>query len=308
MKKQLLFLAVFLLCTPLLKAKDFSYQKQILVTESASSPLASTCQAVYIAPNWLLTAAHCITPAVSSAAHDLALNPQQDCNVRIVLAQEGEVVLSAAISCEEVHFPQEIVNKEGRKVLPFDLALLHYKDGSVPYEYYNATTGLPEEEDKSLRKKWKRSKPSQFLPLYTVKAKKEEQSPRVYPFTVANVEEGTASYVSFSAVPFFVGNTLEDPSGAQATWGVRDFGVTHGESGGGVMLRLKDGSLGLLGIVSAATYRLATDGTDESEKFLFFTAFDEEVSLSFIEPFVSKDRIKPLLKAKPTKEPQIYSI
>lgn len=314
MKKQLLFLAVLCLCTPLLKAEDFSYQKKIFSSQTPLSAMASICQAVYVAPNWLLTAAHCITPVVSAREYDLTLNTQKGCSVRIVLAQEDDTTISAVIPCANVRFPQEVVNQKGEKVLPFDLALLYYKDGSVPYEYYDPAEGKHAfaqdadelasllEGDESLRKKWENRIPARFPALRTVSA--TEVYPRPLRLLLANVDEET-SYAVFPAAPVFVGNTMEDPSAAKATWRVPDFGVTHGDSGGGLMVRSRNGILELLGIVSAENRLSPEDNPEEGEDYLFFTAFDENVSLPFIKSFIGNIYPQPLLPPKPQNNPTV---
>lgn len=125
MKKYIFLLLVYCLSVLPLAAQQphmedaFYFQKQIIVTNERS------CQAVYITKDWLLTAAHCVADFVK----------RSDCNVRLILAEGEEASASAVIGCNNVFLPEPL---EGSTSLPFDLALLHYVDGSVPYEYFTA--------------------------------------------------------------------------------------------------------------------------------------------------------------------------
>lgn len=272
--KKSIFILLIGMCSLLSYAKDpvyaddYLFQKQLLVGAK------DTCQAVLIAKNWFLTAAHCVTPCMG-----------KKCRLQIVLAA-GEISALTEISAADIVIPQgyQTTDKNGKLVTHtyWDVALMHYHPKEVFFQNQNGEEVSADRfkqalaEDEDLNAQWKGVVKPKYPTLYSFARVKD--TPLKTDLFVPLWERGEMSLLSEPEQILYLGEN-------QSLWASAGFGVDHGNSGGGVFL--PDG--GLLGIATAKRVndlpeevRRDYPAFAENEEFLLFNGFSPNTTLEFI--------------------------
>ena len=272
--KKFIFILLIGMCSLLSYAKDpvyaddYLFQKQLLVGAK------DTCQAVLIAKNWFLTAAHCVTPCMG-----------KKCRLQVVLAA-GEISALTEISTADIVIPQEYqtTDKEGHLITHtyWDVALMRYHPKEVFFQNQNGEEVSAEQfkqalaEDEDLNAQWKDTLKPKYPTLYSFS--REKETPFQMNLWVPRWTQGEMSLLSEPEQILYLGQK-------QSLWASAGFGVTSGNSGGGVFLA----NGGLLGI---ATAKRVNDLPKEvkrdyphfaaAEDFFLFNGFSKKTTLEFI--------------------------
>ena len=292
MKMHLQKVAVIgLLCllAPLVGAEvfsdDFVSQKQVAITNLTTKE-SSTCQLIRIHENWFLTSAHCVDACV-----------EEGCQLRVLLAMGRKVNALADISDRDIFVPQEYREGKLAKSVFWDVALLRYRPESYEFKTNDGRLLDADEfrqalkKDSVLRRQWNGAiKPA--LPELIVYSGADlmtlDKSENV---VVPRWTDGNMTYYTNPNYVLYTGKR-------QAMWVTDGFGVSKGNSGGGVWTE-QDG--GVLGVVSAkqmnmlpSQVRQAYPQLGKTAEFFAFTGFSKKTTWKFIEDILKQygDEVK----------------
>ena len=251
---------------------DFVSQKQVaIINRTTNQP--STCQLIRIHKNWFLTSAHCVDACLTDR-----------CQLRVLLASGDKVSALADISDRDIFIPTEYEEGKLAKSVFWDIALLHYRPES--YEFKTNDGLLIDQEtferelrkDSVLRRQWNGAI-NPVLPGLVVYSGSELMQ-LDNNIVVPRWTDGAMTYFSNPNYVLYAGKR-------QALWVTDGFGVSEGNSGGGVWME-QDG--GLLGIVSAkqlnllpSQVRQAYPQLGKTTEFFAFTGFSKKTTWKFIE-------------------------
>lgn len=277
MKKYLFLLGVVLFGALAARAEvfanDYEFQKQLLINGR------ETCQAVRIHESWFLTSAHCVAKCKTGA-----------CDLRLILAQNDDVQVSAALTSADIFIPQEYqtVTEQGvRTHTGWDISLLRFTPGEYHYRYADGADA-PQSAfqqaltDEEFAAQWQGITRPKLPFLYTYSSESTRQiNTRL---VVPRWQLGVMTSLSAPKYILYFGSK-------QATWGSAGFGVEEGNSGGGVFL---DKS-GLLGIVTAkrtndlpAEIKQKYPQFGVAEEFFFFNGFSKKTTFKFIKDTLTR--------------------
>lgn len=254
MKKLLLSIYIFLAAGAVnastFYTDQFDDQKEIFIYSGSQS---ARCQAVRIAPDWFLTAAHCV--------YDYCKG--KTCDVQINLVQDSSFAVQARVR-HEASAPKVYIyegySPNNNRSAGTDVALIHYNAARTPTAYLDTLNGVSlsrgdfeKEVSRSpeAAAQWRAlaGKPSVKLLSFTgapsARLKKA--------IAVPNVGGGRVDYLRNNSKEVYFVSPLQLLFSA-------DFGVRPGNSGGGVWT--EDGMLA--GVVSQYLGTGPMDFYDES--------------------------------------------
>ncbi len=223
--------------TPAFFAEDFLTQSVILVQGDKG---ARQCQAVRIAPQWYLTAAHCVRPLCD-----------KQCLIKVQLLA-GPLQASALVEHRSAE-PQVFVPRQYRpgngKNIRYDLALLHFDPSAEAFSFYDAQTQTWLDEKSFLAA----LKKSSYAEQRTQWEALQKARPRllsvtdgtsrqlVRPLAVPDLRPDGIYFHTSGERPFYFFSQLRHYLG-------QNFGVQRGMSGAGVIVPGGD----VVGVVSAS--------------------------------------------------------
>lgn len=263
---KILFVGLLSILAPALQAQiyadDYVLQKQYAINGRG------TCQAVRIHQDWFLTAAHCVEKCVHAS-----------CQIRLFLAMSDSAMATADLSSSDVIVPHQFQEKQ---TALWDVALLHYRPNS--YEFRSEGGPIDEEsflkivqKDPALKRQWQGAVDPEVpaLAVYTGPSLMH----LIDNIIVPRWEMGHMTYLNHPEYILYVGKK-------QALWVTDGFGVSEGNSGGGVWL--ENGNL--VGIVSAKKEndfpnfaRAVLPQLGQAGEFFLFTGFSKKTTLPFIQ-------------------------
>ena len=264
-------------------SEDFAAQKQLFIVNRTTNESFS-CQMVRIHEKWFLTSAHCVNDCLKDR-----------CDLQVLLAQGKQASAWATISDQEIVLPEKYKKGNSPKSIFWDVALLRYQPRR--YEFRTNEGSLINREtfekfarkDSQLRLQWEGAVNPE-LPELVVHSSAEmtELDDNV---VVPRWKYGKMQYYSNPNHVLYTGKR-------QAMWVTDGFGVSKGNSGGGVWVAQDNG---LLGIVSAkhqsalpSQVRRAYPQLGKTSEYFAFTGFAEKTTWKFIDDTLSLygDKVK----------------
>ena len=264
---------------------DFVSQKQLAILNRTSNQ-PSTCQVIRIHENWFLTSAHCVK------------NCETDrCQLRVLLARGKEVSALADISDRDIFISKEYQEGKLAGSVFWDIALLRYRPER--YEFKTNDGYLIDREtfeqalrkDSVLRRQWKGAVDPVLPELIVYSGPELMQLDKKDNVIVPRWTDGAMTYYTNPNYVLYAGKR-------QAMWVTDGFGVTEGNSGGGVWTE-QDG--GLLGVVSAkqdnqlpTAVKEAYPQLGKTTEFFAFTGFSKKTTWKFVEEVLKQygDEVK----------------
>ena len=262
-------------------AEDFASQKQLFIGNLNTNESFS-CQIVRIHANWFLTSAHCVDEC-----------KKDHCNLKVLLAKGQQASAWAIISDQDIFLPEEYRKGNFIDTISWDIALLHYQPRY--YEFYefklNEENPINREkfeklakQEEALSQQWKGAI-EPVLPELVLHSSVERVELEDNNVVVPRWTHGAMKYYSNPNLILYTGKL-------KAMWVTSGFGVSMGNSGGGVWM---DQNNTLLGIVSAQhrtslsrKVRKAYPQLGETSEYFAFTGFAESTTWKFINDTLSR--------------------
>lgn len=262
-------------------ADQFDDQKEIFIYSGSA---AARCQAVRIAPEWFLTAAHCVYEYCQG----------KSCNVQINLVQDASYAVQAFVShrpsSPEVYVYEGYSPKNSRNS-GTDVALIHYRPSESAVKYLDVLNGVELSRadfaqkvsySSNAQEQWNALSQKPSVKLLNFAGAPSAQLKKS--IAVPNMSAGGVTYLTNDSKEVYFVSPLQLLFSA-------DFGVRPGNSGGGVWT--SDGMLA--GVVSQYLGAGAMDFYDEKgekvgslenvSNYFLFTGFTAD-TLGFIRSHV----------------------
>lgn len=245
--------------------KDFTNTYEINLNRHGANNVVK-CQAVRLAKNWFITAAHCVDEPCSKGACSFQARLIVGPNYEVDLTTTQDKKLSKKI------FKFNKTKLASRKII-YDIALIYFDPKETKTIFKDTATKRPISEMEFLRRipnktVYFRAINGTHLPTILVLNRK---TPAVLKrnLSVISIWSGQKTLLKSSKLPVLYSPRLLNII-------TRNFGVIKGISGSGVMTNTGE----LLGIVSA-TADLKSTRSSSSIPLIYISPFDKEI-MSFI--------------------------